>query len=468
VKPGPAPQATSLTRRAFTQTGAATALSAAGYARVLGANDRVGIGFIGFGLIGKRHVLDFCAQSDVDAVAVAEVHRARLDEATALIGGPVRGHGDFRRLLEDRAVDAVVVSTPDHWHALMTMMACAAGKDVYVEKPLSLFVREGRWMIDVARRQGRIVQVGTQQRSGPHYQRARELIRTGHIGPVSSVRMAAYRNIMPGFGSPPDGPAPEGLDWDLMLGPAPLRPYNPHRALYHFRWFWDYSGGQMTNLGQHALDIVHWCLGLEAPATVTSAGGRFSLRDNGETPDTQDALFEYPGCVASWSHREAARGLVPSPSYPLEFLGPKGGLAISRRGFVVTPDARQAPENLIPRFGGAHPTGGPARRSGSEAPAAPLWTEAIRDDTGDEFDQFRRHARDFLDCVKSRRTPVSDLESSHQVATACHLANASLRLGRKLRWDTARETIANDTEAAERLERPYRPPWDAVLKSLLS
>ena len=120
--------------------------------------------------------------------------------------------------------------------------------------------------------------------------------------------MTAYRNIMPGFGNPPDGPPPEGLDWDLMLGPAPYHAYNPNRSLYHFRWFWDYSGGQMTNLGQHALDIVHWCLGLEGPAAVTSAGGRFSLSDNGETPDTQDALFEYPGCVASWSHREARRG----------------------------------------------------------------------------------------------------------------------------------------------------------------
>src|SRR5262249_43963109 len=155
-------------------------------------------------------------------------------------------------LLDNRDVDAVVVSTPDHWHALMTMMACAAGKDVYVEKPLSLFVREGRWMIDVARREGRVVQVGTQQRSGPHYQRACELIRSGHLGAVSSVRMAASRNIMPGFGSPPDGPPPAGLDWDLMLGPAPAHAYNPNRALYHFRWFWDYSGGQMTNLGQHA------------------------------------------------------------------------------------------------------------------------------------------------------------------------------------------------------------------------
>jgi len=282
--------------------------------------------------------------------------------------------------------------------------------------------------------------------------------------------MSAYRNIMPGFGNPPDGPPPDQLDWDQWLGPAPLHAYNPNRAIYHFRWFWDYSGGQMTNLGQHALDIVHWCLGLDVPAAVTSAGGRFSLQDNGETPDTQDALFEYPGRIASWSHREAARGGGPSPSYPLEFFGPRGSLAISRRGFVVTPDPHQPPENAVPRFGGAHPVGGPTRHSepDSRASTPALWTEAVRDDSGDEYDQFRRHVRDFLDCVKSRRAPISDLESSHPVVSACHLANLSLRLGRKLRWDAARETIADDPEAARRLERPYRPPWDAVLKSLLS
>jgi predicted dehydrogenase len=438
-------------------------LTAAGYRRVLGANDRVGVGFVGFGLIGKRHVLDFQGQGDADLVAVAEVHRGRLDEATALIGGGVKGYGDFRKLLDDPKVDAVVVSTPDHWHALITMLACAAGKDVYVEKPLTLFVREGRWMVEVARRHRRVVQVGTQQRSGPHYQRARELVRGGHIGNVTSVRMSACRNVMPGFGKPPDqDQAPEGLDWDMMLGPAPARPYNPNRALYHFRWFWDYSGGQMTNLGQHMLDVVHWFLGAEGPSAVTSAGGRWSLRDNGETPDQQDAIFEYPGFTAVWSHREASRG--SSPVGGLEFFGTKGSLAVNRTGFVVTPDRKVDPEGAVPRFGGPHPVGGPTRKA-DPGPTA-YWTEAVRDASGDEYDQFRRHARHFLDCVRSRREPVSDLESGHRVVTACHLANLSLRLGRRLRWDTRKETVLDDAEAVAMLERPYRSPWDAERKAL--
>ncbi|HEY8504243.1 MAG TPA: Gfo/Idh/MocA family oxidoreductase [Gemmataceae bacterium] len=456
-----------LTRRSFlSSSGAAlsgaAALTAAGYGRAAGANERVGVGFIGYGLIGKRHVIDFKEQPDVTMAAVCDVHRGRLEEAKAFIGGPVKGYGDFRKLLDDRDVDAVVVSTPDHWHALQTMLACAAGKDVYVEKPLTLFPREGRWMIDVARKHRRVVQVGTQQRSGGHYRRARELIRQGHIGEVMSVRAHAFRNIMPGYGAPPDGEPPPEIDYDLWLGPAPQRPYNPNRCIYHFRWFWDYSGGQMTNLGQHSLDIADWILGVGTLRAVTSAGGRFCLKDNGETPDTQDAIFELDGWTAVWSHRECCRG-EPAGA-PLEFFGTKGSLGISRRGFKITADADVPPPNTVPQFTGAHPVGGPqpVEVSGPRK----LRTEEIEDNSGDTRAQLRDHVRNFLDCVKSRGTPVSDLESGHRVATMCHLANLSLRLGRKLRWDAEKETIPGDAEAAGRLVRPYRAPWDRELKAL--
>src|SRR5437870_13398177 len=219
-----------LSRRSFVHAGATSLLTAASWRRVLGANERIGIGFIGYGLIGKRHVLDFQEQKDADLVAVAEAHRGRRDEALAQIGGSAKAYTDFRRVLGNKDVQAVVISTPDHWHALQTMMACAAGKDVYVEKPLTLFVREGRWMLEVARRHRNVVQVGTQQRSGPHYQQARELIQQGQLGKIVSVRMGVFRNIMPGFGSPPDGDPPPGLDYDLWLGPAPKRRYNPNRS----------------------------------------------------------------------------------------------------------------------------------------------------------------------------------------------------------------------------------------------
>lgn len=451
-----------LSRRSFVQGGAAL-LTAASYERVHGANERIGIGFLGYGLIGKRHVLDFHAQPDANLVAVAEVHRGRLDEAKAQIGGSVQAFGDFRKVLDHRDVQAVVVSTPDHWHALQTMMACAAGKDIYVEKPLTLFVREGRWMIDVAAKHRRVVQVGTQQRSGPHYHTARELIRAGHLGPVFSVRMNAYRNIMPGFGTPADSDPPPELDWEQFLGPAPFRRYNRNRAIYHFRWFWDYSGGQMTNLAAHALDIMDWCLDAHGPRSVTSVGGRFALRDNGETPDTQDTLFEYPGWTAVWSHREASRG--QSGLYPLEFFGPKGSMAISRRGFLVAADPKVPPENAVPQFTEAHPVGGPVavKQSGTSEP----WTKVLKDDSGDSRQQLKLHVRNFLDCVKSRKPPLSDLESGHRVATACHLANIAIRVGRRISWNAAKEEIVGDAEAARMLERPYRAPWEREMRALL-
>jgi predicted dehydrogenase len=446
-------------RRTFL-AGGLTALAAS---RAWGAADRVGVGLIGFGLIGKRHALSFKEQPDAAIVAVAEAHRGRLDEGTGYVGG-AKGYRDFRRLLDDKNVDAVVVATPDHWHALMTMLACAAGKDVYVEKPLTLFVREGRRMIEVARRHKRVVQVGTQQRSGPHYQKAHDLVRAGHIGNVLTVRMQSFRNVQPGFGTPADCEPPADLDWDAFLGPAPSRKYNPNRGLYHFRWFWDYSGGQMTNLGHHSLDVVDWFLGGAAPLAVTSAGGRVALRDNGETPDTQDALIEYPGFTALWSHREACRG--PAGGSPLEFCGTKGTLSVTRSGFVVTADRKIDPASAIPQFTGAHPVGGPAPAKKEDGPPR-YWTEAVKDESGDARDQFKRHARNFLDCVKSRKQPVSDLESAHRVSTVCHLANLSLRLHRRLRWDAKAETVPGDEEATRLLERPYRKPWDEVLRQLL-
>src|SRR6266446_4408683 len=220
------------TRRTFL-----TALSAASYMRIAGANDRVQVGFIGYGLIGSEHVRDFKKQSDADLVALSDVYQPRLEQGITACGGHARSYSDFRKLLDDKQIQAVVVSTPDHWHALMTIMACAAGKDVYVEKPLTLFVQEGRWMVDVARRYKRVVQVGTQQRSAAHYQRARELIRSGRIGDLVSVQCNYFRNVSPGFGNPPDQDPPRELDYDMWLGPAPQRNYNPNRAIYHFRWF---------------------------------------------------------------------------------------------------------------------------------------------------------------------------------------------------------------------------------------
>lgn len=445
---------------------AAASFTRSSYSQIAGANDRIQVGFIGFGLIGAQHVFDFGRQPDADLAALSDCYQPRLEQGVAACGARCKGYPDFRALLDRKDIQAVVVSTPDHWHALLTMLACDAGKDVYVEKPLTLFVREGRWMTTVARRTNRIVQAGTQQRSGAHYAHARKLLQDGYLGPVSSARIAFHRNIMPGYGAPPDGPVPAGFDYDMWLGPAPTRPFNPKRGIYHFRWFWDYSGGQMTNLGAHDLDIVHWNTGVPGPKSVYSSGGRLVLKpseDNGETPDTQDANFDYGSFTATVSIRETSAGRPSRPDYDLEFFGPKGSLSINRAGFEIACDPKRDPNQTIPTFKG-HPTGGPQREA--PAPQPEYWC-APRKEPGSSPEQFDRHVRNFLDCVKSRQRPVADVEQAHQVATACHLANISLRTGRKIEWNAETEEILNDPEASTMLTRPYRAPWDKALQSVL-
>jgi predicted dehydrogenase len=307
------------------------------------------------------------------------------------------------------------------------------------------------------------VQVGTQQRSGPHYQRARELIRGGRLGQLVSVQCNFFRNVTPGFGNPPDQNPPSDLDYEMWLGPAPKRQYNPNRALYHFRWFWDYSGGQMTNLGAHSLDIVHWIAGVKGPIAVTSAGGRHYLKDNCETPDVQDVLIEYPGFQAVCQIRECAAGLGKAGTGGLDLHGNKGTMSLGRAGFEIVGDKKENPTNIAARIMGGHPVGGPqpAPEEGEF-----FWTDAIKDVSGDARAQNILHVRNFLDCVKTRKEPTSDLESAHRVATVCHLANISLRTGRKIRWDPEKEDIIGDAEAAKMLVRPYPKPWDAELRGL--
>ncbi|MHB8653221.1 MAG: Gfo/Idh/MocA family protein [Terriglobia bacterium] len=443
------------TRRSFLGSMTAAALMP----RATGANDRIQVGFIGYGLIGSQHVRDFKNQNDVDLAALCDVYQPRLEQGLAACGPRAKGYKDFRRLLDDKDIQAVVISTPDHWHALLTIMACAAGKDVYVEKPMTLFVREGRWMVNAARRHNRIVQVGSQQRSGVHYHNALKRLRDGQIGKIHSVRMGFFRNVMPGFGSPPDSDPPAGMDYDLWLGPAPLRRYNKNRSIYHFRWFWDYSGGQITNLGAHEIDVVQWAMGVNGPGGVGSSGGRMALEDNGETPDTQDALFEYPGFTMVWSHREASRGRGAGAG--LEFFGTKGSMTLSRAGYEIFADMKIPPENQIPEFSG-HPVGGPVRHP--DVKPVP-WTEAMNEHASNSL--LESHARNFLDCIKSRARPAADVEDGHRTATACHLANISLRLGRKIRWNAEEEEIMGDPEASAQLVRPYRKPWDEVLRKLI-
>ncbi len=448
------------TRRVFLGSAAA-----ASYSRILGANDRVSLGFMGCGLIGLRHIADFKTFPDVAMTAVCDIYQARVEYAQAQCGTNPKGYSDFRKLLDDKSIDAVVISTPDHWHALQTIMACAAGKDVYVEKPMTLFIKEGRWMTTAARRWNRIACVGTQGRSGTHMKEVLPLVRGGYAGKIHTVRFGSYRNVMPGFGKPEDCAPPSGLDYDLWLGPAPKRPYNPNRCLYHFRWFWDYSGGQMTNLGAHDMDLVHYIMQVKSPKSVYCTGGRFALEDNGETPDTQDAIWEYPGFTVECAIREAGGtasrrtpGGTAASLAGVQFVGTKGIFAASRGGYEFAPDMKIVPESAIPAW--STPPGHPTVKPGKPEPYA-----EPKSGRGTSPEPIDIHSRHFIDCVKSRRRPVADVEDGHQVSISCHLANLSMKLGRKLNWDAEKEEIIGDREANAHLVRPYRKPWDDVLRS---
>jgi predicted dehydrogenase len=420
-----------LSRRDFAKTTlAASAGTALGSSRILGANDRINLGLIGCGDRGMQIWPIFLKQPEVNPVAVCDVYQPYLAKASGAAGNKVTTHEDFRRLLESKEIDAVIIATPDHWHALQTIAACQAGKDVYVEKPLSLTILEGRKMVEAARKNNRVVQTGSQQRSGSHYQKAVKLVQEGGIGAVHKITVGYTRNAMPGFSPEPwlGKELPKELNWDLWLGPAPAVPYDPFRCHYHFRWFWDYSGGQMTNWGAHNLDIARWALNARAATAVSAFGGRYEIKDGGETPDVQEVLYSFPGCVITWSGREVNR----TRDEYLSFNGTKGTLSIMRNGFTVAPETwrkKESPE------------------------IAPLEVK------GDGPEMQRSHIRNFLECVKSRQRPVADVEEGHLTATMCHMGNIATRLGRSLRWDAAREEFIDDKEANQMLSRPYRKPW---------
>ncbi|MGO9255470.1 MAG: Gfo/Idh/MocA family protein [Bryobacteraceae bacterium] len=472
-------EAAQATRRGFL---GAAALTAAQYNRVLGANDRVGVGFIGFGLIGKQHITNFKNSfPNVDRVAMCDVYKPRLEEGLAYLESPnAKGYGDFRRMYENKDIDGVVVATPDHWHALLTIMACAAGKDVYVEKPLTVFIDEGKWMLQAMNKYKRVVVVGTQRNHNPGHQTAKKIVESGVLGKIQMVKLGAgVRNIYPGFGKTPAGNPPADFDYDMWLGPAPKKPYQAHRGLYHFRWFWDYSGGQLTNLGAHSVSAFLLVMGVKGPTKVVSFGGHFTLEDDGETPDLQECLYEFPGFMMTMGVREA-NGYRDSTGSVV--MGNKGNLILGSN--QVVPEMHGDPVNQIPRFAG-HPAGGPVYNDTRPAP----WIEAQagtggRRGAGDsgrgpaaggrgggesmEDQMFNANKRDWIECIKSRNQPFCGLEMGHRTAVVCNLGNMSLRLGgRTIHWDPEKEVVIGDKEAAAMCSKPYRAPWDAVLRNLI-
>jgi predicted dehydrogenase len=443
-----------ITRRQFGKTAAAAWVGTAiGSSRILGANDRIRVGFIGLGNRGDQVLDAFLAHKDAEIVALCDIYQPYVDFAAGKTGGQPARVRDYRRLLEMKDLDAVAINTPDHWHALQMIEACDAGKDVYVEKPLSLVVAEGRAMVNAARRHKRVVQVGIHRRSAAFVKEACDLVREGAVGKITVVRSFHVQNEWPkGIGAPPDENPPADLDWDAWLGPAPKRAYNKNRTFYRFRWFYDYSGGQLTNFGVHYMDAIHWALGHDAPLAVTAMGGKVVLEDNREIPDTLEVLWTYPGgtLVTFSQYNATAAPAAKDRRVEIEFRGTKGTLYLFSDGYEIVPDvitpnefpARTPVDRQYQRgyLTGAKPLIDPVKRTGGSADTA-------------------LHARNFLDCVRSRAACHCDIETGHRSTSATLIANAAHKTKAYLEWDRTAERFTNSADANKLLSYRYRAPY---------
>ena len=416
------------TRRAFLRR---SALAASAFAapmilprRVFGANERIAVAAVGVRNQGSGNVRKFLA-AGADIVAICDVDSKVAADGAAIVSenNPApKVFGDYRQMLEEQGIDAVLITTPDHWHARMTIDSCAAGKDVYCEKPLSLTIAEGRRMVNAAREHKQIVQTGSQQRSSAEFWQACMLVRNGIIGDVTEVLVGIPDPNHPGSIGDVE-PVPPELNYTMWLGPAPLKPYHSKRVHYNFRFWWDYSGGQMTNFGAHHLDIAQWGLGMDQSGPVAVEGtAEFHPQKLHEVTEKCRLVYTY----ANGIRMTLGQGQKDIPEGTM-FIGTKGRVYVNR-GKVVAEPMDLAKVSL----------------------EAPEMTQLYR-----SVD----HTKDFLACIKSRELPICDVEIGHRSATVCHLGNMVARLGRPVKWDPVTETCPGDAEAQAMTDREYRGPW---------
>jgi predicted dehydrogenase len=385
------------------------------------ASERVRVAVIGVHGRGTDHAQMLASNPGAEVVAVCDVDDATFDRPIRIVqertGKAPRVEKDFRRLLDDKSIDAITIATPDHWHALMTVLACQAGKDVYVEKPVSHNVVEGRRMVEAARKYKRVVQAGTQKRSTPFVEEAIAQLRAGAVGKVGMARGWIHqKRVNIGHGKP--GPIPAGVDYAMWQGPAPERPFYPNRFHYNWHWFWHWGTGELGNNGIHAVDVARWGLGVDAPIAVSSGGGKYLFDDDQEVPDTQIVTWEFPAACLVWEHRMWSSHPTEASGFGIAFYGDKGTLIINEKTWRIEDGTEQK-----------------AKGSSSGEDQA-------------------RHVQNFLDCVKNRSTPSADIEISHLSTRLCHLGNIAFRLGRKLTFDATREAF-HDPEANKLLSRVY-------------
>jgi predicted dehydrogenase len=439
-------------RRQFIQSGAAglalASLADPLSARAEGKTPRVAL--IGCGWYGKCDLLRLIQVAPVEVVSLCDVDKKMLAEAADIVADrqkskkKPRTYADYRDLLKEKDADIVLIATPDHWHALPMIAAVEAGADVYVQKPISVDVAEGKAMLDAARKHKRVVQVGTQRRSTPHLMEAKkEIIDQGKLGKIGLVEMCCYYH-MRARGNPPDTTPPENLDYEMWTGPAPMRPYNSLVHPRSWRAFMEYGNGIVGDMCIHMFDMVRWMLGLGWPARISSTGGIFVEKSSkSNITDTQSATFSYPDLDVVWQHR--TYGSTPDKDYPWAafFYGDKGTLKASVMGYDFIP------------FGSGKPIHKDVTYELDKYP---------EDKTEKDLERhvapaIRVHMLDFLKAIGERGKPVADIEQGYISSASCILANIAQKVGRTLLWDPEGRVCVGDAEATRLLKRPYRKPW---------
>lgn len=425
-----------ITRRRFVQGTMAVAAAGLIPGRSYAANERVRLAYIGVANRGGQLIQATLPHADAEIVALCDVDARPLDPQAAKLPGKVELYRDYRKVLDRKDIDAVVVATPDHWHALITVDACAAGKDVYVEKPLSLTIHEGRRMVEAARAHQRVVQVGLHRRSGPMYSELANFVTQGGLGKVTVAHCYRLNNMAPsGIGRMQPSDPPKELDWDMWLGPQAARPYQDNITPYKFRWWKEYSS-QIGNWGVHYFDVIRWMLGEDAPVAVSAHGGRYVVDDDRTIPDTMQVTFEFAsGRLLVFGQYEGSSNVAFAKSGELELRGTQGSLYATDQGYQV-----------VPEHGGQF-----------QDPAARLEEKDERAANGGDL--TTAHMRNFLDCIKSREKPHADVEEGHRSTVFAHLGNIALAAKNRIEWDPAAERVTNNDAANALLHYEYRAPW---------
>ncbi|NLX15272.1 MAG: Gfo/Idh/MocA family oxidoreductase [Phycisphaerales bacterium] len=418
-------------------------------ARAAEANERLTIGVIGCGGMGRYNMDCMQRTGQCDVAAVCDIDRQQAERTAARSAELAGGHTPeivphYQRILDRKDIDIVIIATPDHWHAIQFLNACAAGKDIYCEKPCCHNIREGRRMVDATKKYGRVVQIGTLQRSQQHFQEARDFIQQGKLGKITMTHTYTYENESPqGMGNAPDSEPPSGVDYNEWLGPAPLRPFNSRRFHGSWRWYFDYAAGMVGDWNVHLQDIIQWVMRTPYPVSVNTEGGHYVLEDDRDTSDTMQTVYDFGSYVQTFSMRKASGKpwYVPG-GHGMDFYGTNGMLHLSRSGWRIEGDEvnwsdRDNHELRTPNF---------------EAKGRTV---------------YEPHVQDFIDCVRTRKTTIAPIEEHYPIVVACHLANVSYLAKHKIFWDREKELCFKDRkltvldqEANEYLGREYRKGYE--------